>query len=356
MKNKGIKKFLLIAIVIVIIISGIIYVTGEIQKNTKNKVDSGKNIKNNDNSVWIGTFQLAWNDFMNEVVKGDIEFEDGQTNLTEELNKQRFKKEMLSEEDYYIKIGRTSNTLKSQIEKDINSKFGIGNLEELKQISFDDVENGYTIYSMLYKEFEFNKSFDKLESTTFNDGKEMVEYFGINNASDEILNKNVEVLFYNDTEDFAVKLKTKEKEDVILYCNDNVKSKSFNELYNEIKEKSQDYKGNIKFTENDELRVPYINVDTIIRYEELCNKNIKGTEKLYITNAIQNVKFSLNERGGNLISNANIQGEYISDVENSRRFYYTNRFVIFLEENKGNPYFALKVDNNDFLVINRETK
>ena len=190
--------------------------------------------------------------------------------------------------------------------------------------------------------------FDRLYGTPFNNSEEIVEYFGINNASSEELNNNIEVLFYSNL-DFAVKLKTKENEDVILYCNEN--DGSFNTLYDEIEQKSQSYKGNNNFAENDELKVPYINLDTIINYGELCGREIKGTNGLYLTNAVQNVKFSLNETGGNLISEATIKDEYMSTSENSRFFYFNKPFVVFLKESdKNNPYFALKVDNTDLLV------
>lgn len=282
-----------------------------------------------------------------------VEFEDGNSMLVDELNKRTFTKDMLSEEDYYIKVGQTSPKLKEEIKKELAQKFNISTSNVLDEIDFENDTNaimGYTVYSMLIKNFEFLVPFDKLGGFRFNDNEGYVEYFGINNASEESLNQNVEVLFYNNQNDFAVKLKTKENEELILYMNDTYTS--FNDMYNEIEEKSEKYLGDKTFNQSDELKVPYINVDTIINYDELCGKIIKDTDQMYISNAIQNVKFTLNEKGGNLLSEATVVSEYNSLAENARFFNFTKSFIIFMkEENKSKPYFSLKVDNVNILEI-----
>lgn len=282
-----------------------------------------------------------------------VEFEDGNSMLVDELNKRTFTKDMLSKDDYYIKVGKTSPKLKEEIKNELSQKFNINVSNVLDEIDFENDTNaimGYTVYSMLMKNFEFIVPFDKLGGFRFDDSEGYVEYFGINNASDESLNQNVEVLFYNNQNDFAVKLKTKENEELILYMNETYTS--FNDMYNEIEEKSKNYSGDKTFNQSDELKIPYINVDTIINYDELCGKIIKDTDQMYISNAIQNVKFTLNEKGGNLLSEATVVSEYNSLAENARFFNFTKPFIIFMkEENKSKPYFSLKVDNVNILEI-----
>lgn len=282
-----------------------------------------------------------------------VEFEDGNSMLVDELNKRTFTKDMLSKDDYYIKVGKTSPKLKEEIKNELSQKFNINVSNVLDEIDFENDTNaimGYTVYSMLMKNFEFIVPFDKLGGFRFDDSEGYVEYFGINNASDESLNQNVEVLFYNNQNDFAVKLKTKENEELILYMNETYTS--FNDMYNEIEEKSKNYSGDKTFNQSDELKIPYINVDTIINYDELYGKIIKDTDQMYISNAIQNVKFTLNEKGGNLLSEATVVSEYNSLAENARFFNFTKPFIIFMkEENKSKPYFSLKVDNVNILEI-----
>ena len=289
-----VSKILVILVCLSVALSGIVYATMKIYKNMVGQANmtpvfTGKIANTDYNSIWVGTFNLAWNELMDKYTGGNIKFDVGNTELVDELNKQTFKKSQLSEEDYYIKVGETSKELKKQILIDIKNKFNIDNSTALEKIDFEGNNdlNDYTIYSILSKEFEFLVPFDKLEAWEFGRSENAVEYFGIINSSEEELNDNVEVLFYNSENDYSIKLKTRENEEIILYrTNEN---KSFDEYYKDIKTKNNNYSGNKVFTTNDQLKVPYINIDTIINYDELCGKWIN--ENIYIKNAIQNVKF-----------------------------------------------------------------
>ena len=74
------------------------------------------------NSVWCGTFQLVWNDMVNNVVKQNVVFTP-QEKIVENLNKQTFKEDQLSEKDYYKVYDLLTLELKEKIEKAIKEKF-----------------------------------------------------------------------------------------------------------------------------------------------------------------------------------------------------------------------------------------
>lgn len=358
-KNNKIIKMLIWITIIIFISSGMVYASMKIHENLKNNVNLTpvftKKMGNTDyNSIWVGTFNLAWNELMEQFVNRKIEFVDGNTELVNELNKKSFDKEQLSEEDYYIKVGKTTPELKEEIINDIKNKFDIDGSNLLKDINFQPItKEDFTIYTLMYKDFKFNNPFDRLSNGKFAKSKEEVKYFGINNASSEYLNSNVKILFFNSKNDFAVKLGTMwpDKEEIILYRTD--ESKSFNKYYEDVKEKSNNYKGRTEFSKNDEIKIPYIQADDTINYDELCGKEIKGTDALVLRTAMQNVKFSLNEKGGNMTSEAVIMGTYNSYPEGEvpMYFYFDDTFVLFMkEENKEKPYLSLKVDNIDILV------
>lgn len=72
---------------------------------------------------------------------------------------------------------------------------------------------------------------------------------------------------------------------------------------------------------------------------------------MYIENALQNVKFSLNESGGSLISEAGIKDEYKLEVIGTRYFYFNNDFIVFMkEENADMPYFSLNINDTSILI------
>lgn len=317
-------KVLLIILGTTILLSGIVYAGALIYKNfNKNNNVTFKPTyqstldEHTVNNLWIGTLDLAWKD-LEEKVGGKIELEEN-FNMANELNNSTFSKEMLDENDYQINVTRT-------------------------------ITNGYNIEAKLNKNLNFLYPFDNFNNdynyTFGKDGKDYIKYFGINNASKEELNQNVEVLFYNENNDFAVSLKTKEGDEIILYRTD--ENKSFDEYYEDIKNKKENYNGSTTFEENDELLVPYVRINGMIVYNEFTDKIIKNTNGMYISNVMQDVNFNLNESGCNLQSHATMTTEYLS--VGSRYFWFRDTFIIFMKEEKSDmPYFALKVDNQDIL-------
>ena len=339
--NKVLKIFVII-ICTTIALSGIVYATTVIynkyiKNNTNHNITMNPSYQstldeNTINNLWVGTLDLAWKELEDKIGLNKIELEGEMPQIANDLNESTFSKEMLNPNDYKINVERT-------------------------------VTNGYKIDATLNKELNFLESFDNFNDYkwTFGNSDEAIKYFGINNASPEKMNKNVEILFYNKlnngsllSNDMAIKLKTKEGDEIILYRTDD--KKSFDEYYEDIKAKTKNYKGRTEFSQDDELRVPYVKVNGMINYNQLYDKKIKNSKGLYIYDVIQNVNFYLNERGCNLSSKATMVTEYMGIGEDTKYCYFQDTFIIFMKEsNSDKPYFALKVDNNDILEKIEET-
>ena len=339
--NKVLKIFVII-ICTTIALSGIVYATTVIynkyiKNNTNHNITMNPSYQstldeNTINNLWVGTLDLAWKDLEEKIGLNKIELEGEMPQIANDLNESTFSKEMLNPNDYKINVERT-------------------------------VTNGYKIDATLNKELNFLESFDNFNDYkwTFGNSDEAIKYFGINNASPEKMNRNVEILFYNKlnngsllSNDMAIKLKTKEGDEIILYRTDD--KKSFDEYYEDIKAKTKNYKGRTEFSQDDELRVPYVKVNGMINYNQLYDKKIKNSKGLYIYDVIQNVNFYLNERGCNLSSKATMVTEYMGIGEDTKYCYFQDTFIIFMKEKKSDkPYFALKVDNNDILEKIEET-
>ena len=339
--NKVLKIFVII-ICTTIALSGIVYATTVIynkyiKNNTNHNITMNPSYQstldeNTINNLWVGTLDLAWKDLEDKIGLNKIELEGEMPQIANDLNESTFSKEMLNPNDYKINVERT-------------------------------VTNGYKIDATLNKELNFLESFDNFSDYkwTFGNSEEYIKYFGINNASPEKMNKNVEILFYNKlnndsllSNDMAIKLKTKEGDEIILYRTDD--KKSFDEYYEDIRAKTKNYKGRTEFSEEDELRIPYVNVNGMINYNQLYEKKIKNSKGLYIYDVIQNVNFNLNEKGCNLSSKATMVTEYMSIGSDTKLCYFQDTFIVFMKEaNSDKPYFALKVDNNDILEKIEET-
>lgn len=352
MKENKVVKFLSIIIIIGILSTGIVYASNKILNHLKWKANitptTTTNLSEIDtNKVWCGTFNLVWNDFMNDVIGGKIEFEDGSSSLVDELNKQSFTEDQLNPNSYYKKQGLATTELKTEIEKGIKEKFN-ENSKILDKVEWDN-PYGYVLYCMLKKEFNYLEKFPTLDDATFKDSQEKVKYFGIEPDTEQSASKNVDILFYNSKTDFAIKLKTKEGEEVYLYRTTG-DGKSFDDNYNEMIEKSNNYTGNKTWDENDVLMIPFIKVQDEINYDELCGRFIKGTQ-WYIRQALQTIDFELNNYGGSVKSEALIDALRQSVSNTNREFIFDDDFMLYLkEDDKEKPYFALKVDNSDVLV------
>lgn len=347
-------KVIIAILCISVLLAGGVYATMKIIENFTGKAEitptyTSKLSTMDSNKVWCGTFNLVWNDFMNDVVNGKIEFKDGESELANELNKQSFKSDQLSENSYFKIHGQAmGEDLKNKIQNGIKQKFNEDS-KIIDKIDWND-SNGYVLYAMLKKEFNFLEPFSTaMGSLNFNNSGAIIKCFGVDGSNAPNARKNVEVLFYNSEEDFAIKLKTKEGEEVILYKTSG-ENKSFEENYKEIQRQQSNYSGKTVFEENDILKIPFIKVSDEINYDELCGRGIKNCE-YYIKQAIQTIDFELNNVGGSVKSEAVIEATEKAFIEGSRKMIFDSDFILYLkEESKEQPYFALKVDNTDILL------
>ena len=308
-------------------------------------------------SAWCATFQLVWNDMKNEVIKKDIEFTP-QEEMAKNLNKEEFTADMISDEYYYKVYGLKTLELKDKIEKGVLEKFN------QKSDIIDDIDwtdnalnsnnpyvQRYLFYCMLYRKFEFMHKFDKLDKGKFGSKYNDVEYFGIEDKTDDEIGDQIGVIFYNSEDDFAIKINTKSGDEVILYKNP--KGSNFKEIYENMEKQNLKYDGDIGFNDIDSFKAPKLEFNQKREYTEFQNKEFLTLDNkaAEIVKAIQSIKFSLDENGGEIKSEAimdlNVTGAMITEEpEKPRKFYVDDTFAIFLKERgKDVPYFAGRIED-----------
>ncbi|MBO8431483.1 hypothetical protein IAC76_08860 [Spirochaetes bacterium] len=306
------------------------------------------------NRIWVGTFQLAWNELMDNFTKGPVKFEGYKSPLVKELNSQSFKAAYISPDSYYSKFGETSPELSAEIEQAIKEKFNETS-DVLDAIDWTKDEGKYVAYAMLKKDFKFIKAFSKLESDKFGSNRTKVEYFGINKDSEADLDNTLSVLFYNAKNDFAVVIRTEGKDLVYLYRTDD--DKTFDKYYSDMMIKKAQYEGSYEFSSKDELKVPNLDLYKEQEFNQLTHKRIKGTN-IEIDKALETVQFKMNNEGVKLKSEAIIAMKTCAlfPQENKpRKFYFDDTFVMFLQEyDQQVPYFAMRV--NDVETLNKTAK
>lgn len=350
------KKIIVILLIVIIFIFGIYFKFRKIEiripKSNKPVLYSGVKGESDMNTIWCGTFQLAWNELINQY-GNKIEFENYSSEIVDKLNEQNFTKDMLSEGSYYIKVAKTEPSLKQKIIEDMENKFGKKSAI-LNGLDFNS-SNGITIYTALNKKFEFLEEFDDLENMQFGNSDNKVRCFGIDKNSDEALYKNIEIMYYdwNDESkeyEYAARLKTKENEEIILA---NISSTNdFEETFEKVLELESIYEDSKEFNSIDILKVPYMNLNLTINYEELCGKIIK-TNGSWLETAIQNIQFSMNPKGARLFSESAVINDSLSKPPSKARIlnFCKPCYMFIKETDKENPYFAIKLNANFVDII-----
>ena len=304
---------------------------------------------NAQNRIWVGTFQIVWNDMIDNFVHKPVEFVEGENLTAQNLNRREFNKEDISEDSYYTKFGIVSPQLKNEIETGIKKKFNETS-DILKLIDFTYNPNKHLFYAMLKKDFKYLEPFDKLKDAQFGSNPKLVKYFGIDSDSHYKLYKNLEPLFYNNNKDFAVKIFTQGSDEIILYRTD--EEKRFDEYLNDINLKSENFNGNKHFGRNDRLKIPNIEFFRMTGFKDLEQKTIKGTN-IRIDKTIETVDFKMDNEGVKLKSEAAIMVATTALPTRPpmiRYFYFDDAYVIFLQEKGKNvPYFAIRVGDIESL-------
>ena len=313
-------------------------------------------------SMWCGTFQLVWNDMVNEVIKKDVEF-NPQLKIVKNLNKQTFTKKQLSPSSYYSKFWLLTLDLKEEIENWIKEKFNetsdiLDQWADWSQVPQSDDyydwkdEKKYGFYAMLKKIFKFENVFDERDNWMFADKYENIKYFWIKWSSDSKLYKQVYVYYYNSDEEFAVALKTKEWEDVILARW--IGWDSFVDIYNNILKNEEKYEWKHYFTKYDYVKVPELKFKTLTEFTELENEEFYASDWdiCRIDKALQTIELKLDKEWWEIKSEAWINmtkdrgaAEPAPKIEH-RYFYFDKPYVMFLKEaDKDLPYFAAQVSD-----------
>ena len=345
-------KSIVVSIVVAVLIGVGVYMPEKIIKSPEKE-----NITNNDkieivtsiedeissNSAWCGTFNLIWNDLKNDLAKQDIKFVQNST-IVDNLNKGTFNVNELSEESYYKTYGRPTFELKAEIEKAIKEKF-----DETSDI-LDDFEwsedggNGYFLYSMLKKKFEYPKEFNKLENGTF-EQYDNIRYFGIDAKTENEVREQIEVLYYNSEDNFALKINTKSNDEIIVSVGN--EENNFLDIYDSIMKEKEEYSDAKFLRNNDTFKMPYMSFDLKEEITEVENKpfSFSNGEEYIIDKALQTIQFELDEKGGKIKSEAGMSMKVTSVMpQKSRNFNVDETFTIFLiEKEKNLPYFAAKI-------------
>lgn len=298
--------------------------------------------------MYTPAFPLIFEDLEQKVVKRKVELVGFHSFMIDILHSLETPKNRLSEDFYYKIIAKKTPSYKKRIEKDIKEKFNekssILDLIEWEPPCEDEI----ILYSMVKKDVEFLKPFEIPDPMGFNGSKEEFKYFGSKDKS-AFYKTQIKPLFYKDENNYAISLNTKSGDEVILYRTEtDLDKKSVHKLWSELKGKTKPD----NFKKDDKFFAPFINIKELINYDELSEKEIKGTD-YKIKKAIESVEFSLDNKGAKLKNEAIMSLEtcaLMPEIQ-ERHFYFNKPFVLFMKEKeRENPYFMAKIKDAKYLL------
>ena len=297
-------------------------------------------------------FQLIWNDFSDKLVKGNVSLVGGNPEIVNDLNQKRLKESMVSKNDLYKTIGKQTFATKKKIEKELKRKFH----EKIKLLDAIEwtkkADDRYVLYAMFKKDVLFSKAYMDLNSQPFNNSKDYYKYFGVTTNTENYKNY-VAPVYYNNSNDFAVKLATKSGDEIILVT-DNTNRKVF-EIWDDFYKNQLSKKSNLKFDSDSELIIPQIDFKKSIKYDKITGKRIVNTN-LVIDSALEDIEFSLDKNGAKIRNEAVMSVARMALVpEEIKRIYKFNKpFVLYIRsKNADVPYFALKIKDTKYLKKSR---
>lgn len=298
------------------------------------------------NDIFTPAFQLIWNDFSTEFVKGRVDFVGLDPKVVYALNSSKFTVDDVDKNSYYKIIAPKSYELKAKIQREIFEKFG-----ETSKI-LDDIDwtsktkEEYILYAMLKKNVEFDREFQILENATFGGSKEKVKYFGIEKNAD-LYSKQLKPLFYNSPNDFALSLTTKEGDRMVLFRTNSIVNVL--DLYEQVNIYTNKM---LKLGESDKVFIPNISLSEKINYDMLCGKKIKKS-RIIISKALEYVEFNLDNKGAKLKNEAvmDIMKMSLPIPGREKTYNFNKPFIVYMiEKDKTIPYFALRIKDTKFLV------
>lgn len=298
----------------------------------------------NQNLIWCGTFQLAWNAFAAAFCNGPMQLE-GSPQIEKSLNAAKFSERSIDAESIYIKTARMSPKLLDEIAAELRKRFGENALPPPKPPR----ETGTVAYAFLYKSLSFRKPFNTLKMDWTDDAgaTSTQSSFGLDPVTPETpaeLRNQINI-FHEDQKknEYIIELKnTSARDRIILALVD--PAATFKDTVAAV-EKRVNNPEHVPFpiALSDRCVIPSIRLSVERVFDELRGLrilNAKIPEATLVCDARQRIAFNLNEKGAELKSDSLFGG--MKNGHDPRHIKFNRPFLLLLQRSGvQEPYLAV---------------
>jgi len=310
------------------------------------------------NLIWCGTMQLAWSKLC-ALAKGDIQMEN-QDPVVAQLNRPGITASDLDASTYLAEAWPTNERSLQELKARVDKVFRGAVSPEL--IPVQPTSNGLILYAALFVNLPFEEAFNRLDHP-FSFGGEPVAALGTEGHLGgprrmQDVRSQVDILSFNNEDDFIVELKTKRTEHQLILAKV-LPEKTFDSTVQTVLSRTS--QPNLQKNYKD-IIVPISDYDYLRTYPELLNRPLRVKnpmfDKAVLDLAEQKIRFKLDERGALLQSEAILLCKYAcATSKETPRLIFDKPFLVLMKCRTSNrPYFAMWVDNAEVLVPYKSAK
>lgn len=310
------------------------------------------------NVIWCASFQLAWNEFRDDVIGEPVKIPEAQQ-IADRLNASTIAGGVLDAGDYYAKAGYVKDGAFDEIEEQMRKRFPD---IEVPQFDVEDPDLVAVMYAYLAANVKFTLPFyEQQDALRFN--SEPVTSFGIGpdnkNVPHDLLDQ-IEVLYYSGepyepysaSDEFIIDPCTSSKYQIILA---HIKpGATLAETLENLQAKIAEGEASPLY-ESEEFLAPNMHWRVTHRFKALEDKNLgnEGHTGRWLEVLEQRIDFRLDRSGAELKSEA--RGEMKESKSGERRFLLNRPFLIVMRKRGGQaPFFVMWVDNAELLCKREE--
>lgn len=310
-----------------------------------------------ENVLWCGTLQLAWNKAIG-LVGEKLHFTQ-QPHVADLLNREDFTDADLDPSSYVALADFERNHVEDEIRAALEKTFnGAASPELIPPVPPHPGPDDFLAYAYLYKNLAFATPFWVNEPLDF--GGHSVANFGFMTnlrSLPSTISDQVTIRDYQSDDNFVIELKTKKPDDEMILAKVPPGATLQATIQSVLKRAAQ---GPVIPTDEDQLAIPKLNFDLRGDFPKLeglvlqpgPNVRVKG---LVTTSVRQLIRFQFNESGAILKSEATIVMAATAMAPGYRpephRLIFDRPFLILLKQAKSDqPYFALWVGNASLLM------
>ncbi len=293
------------------------------------------------NYIWAIGMQLAWNDLCDNVINAKVEIATNNSvgkTLFEQLNKRKFTRKALSENDYFVKSGFGQETI-DQIRDKLREKFQARTTDSLSAITL--LPSDLICFSYLTKNFRHKVDFKEVEMTF-----KSTPVKGFTIASDQ--NSGAKLIDYDNDDNFVIGLASRDELDEIYLIKGN-DGASMDEILHFLR--SAKVSKGYSIHAIDVLQIPNVKIDYHRDYKELIGAELinRKIKPLYIAEMTEQIKLSMNYQGA-LVENEAMMLLTRGGPPIPKQLILDKPFWLIMKEaNKKQPYLILRVENTKIL-------